>query len=208
MTGNLANEALKKRRGTYETDKVPIMGCVQRNGEVRFKVTRNVQTVVVKPLIEQWVAPDSIIYTDDYNIYNFLEKAEHYTHKVVCHSAGQYAIDLDGDGINETHCNTQEGLWSLLRPWIRPHRGINKRYLAFYVVPCQFFYNLKRLSTIQQIRRVISLASPPWEGLLKNCAEYRSFGKLLNLDSTILSKSVKNKIITRTTFLYRKEKSL
>ena len=32
-----------------------------------------------------------------------------YGHKQVCHSAGEYARDEDGDGFHEVHVNTMEG---------------------------------------------------------------------------------------------------
>ena len=72
---------------------------------------------------------------DEYAIYNFLDQSTAYQHQTVCHSRKEYAIDLDGDGINETHCNTQEEICSLVRPWIRGARGVNKRYLALYLAP-------------------------------------------------------------------------
>jgi hypothetical protein len=31
----------------------------------------------------------------------------------------------DGDGFCEVHVNTMEGFCSLLRSWLRPHRGIS-----------------------------------------------------------------------------------
>lgn len=149
---------LKKRgRGTYETEKVPILGIVQRQGNIHLEVTKNVKTSTVQPIINSVVAPNTTIYTDEYNIYNFLDRSDQYSHLTVCHSKGEYALDLDGDGIYETHSNTQEGAWSLLRPWLRPHRGINKMYLPLYVAPCEYFYNRRHLTPIQQIRSVISI---------------------------------------------------
>ena len=35
----------------------------------------------------------------------------------------------DGDGFDEIHVNTMEGFWSLLRSWLRPHRGISQEKL-------------------------------------------------------------------------------
>ena len=90
-------------------------------------------------------------------IYNFLKKSDDYTHLTVCHSKGEYALDFDGDGKCEVHSNTQEGIWSLLRPWIRPHRGINKKYLPLYVASCEFFYNRRHLTPAEQVRSVISI---------------------------------------------------
>ena len=127
---------------------------VQRQGDVHFEVTKNVQTASVQPIIEQTIASNTTIYTDEYNIYNFLDRSNHYTHVTVCHSKG---LDLDGDGKYETHSNTQEGIWSLLRPWLRPYRGINKMYLPLYVASCEFFYNRKNLTPSQQVRKVISI---------------------------------------------------
>src|SRR5439155_14300044 len=46
---------------------------------------------------------------------------------------GEYARDDDGDGFHEVHVNTMEGFWSLLRSWLRPHRGISQDNLPLYL---------------------------------------------------------------------------
>jgi len=43
----------------------------------------------------------------------------------------------DGDGFCEVHVNTMEGFCSLLRSWLRPHRGISKEKLP--PISCAFF---------------------------------------------------------------------
>lgn len=60
----------------------------------------------------------------------------------VNHGEGEYARDADGDGINEVHVNTMEGFWSLLRSWIRPHRGISQRPLPLYIGFFQAMHNI------------------------------------------------------------------
>ena len=67
-----------------------------------------------------------------------------YRHKTVCHSQGEYARDEDGDGFHEVHIKTQEGIWSLLRAWLRPHRGISMDKLPIYVGFFEFVFNAKR----------------------------------------------------------------
>ena len=42
------------------------------------------------------------------------------------------------------HVNTQEGIWSVLRSWLRPHRGIALNKLAIYVGFFEFVYNTKK----------------------------------------------------------------
>lgn len=85
----------------------------------------NVQQKTIQPAIAATVAPDSLIHTDEYDIYARLP-AWGYRHKTVCHGRGEYARDEDGDGFCEVHVNTREGVWSLLRSWLRPHRGISQ----------------------------------------------------------------------------------
>jgi len=130
-------------RGTLANEKPPILGMVQRGGELIMRVLPNVQQETIKPIITKFIAPKTLIYTDEYNIYNRL-KQWNYEHKTVCHSKGEYARDEDGDGFHEVHVNTQEGIWSLLRSWLRPHRGVCQEHLPKYVGFFQFVHNLRK----------------------------------------------------------------
>ena len=93
---------------------------IQRGGEVVIQMLEKVQQVTIEPIIRATIAPNTLIHTDEYTIYHRLAEWG-YTHKSVCHSAGEYARDEDGDGFCEVHVNTIEGFWSLLRSWLRPH---------------------------------------------------------------------------------------
>ena len=64
--------------------------------------------------------------------------------KSVNHSAGEYAHDEDGDGFHEVHVNTLEGFWSLLRSWLRPHRGISQEKLLCYLGFFEVIHNVRR----------------------------------------------------------------
>ena len=57
---------------------------------------------------------------------------------------GEYARDDDGDGFHEVHVNTLEGFWSLLRSWLRPHRGISQEKLPLYLGFFEFVHNARR----------------------------------------------------------------
>nr|VFJ74612.1 MAG: hypothetical protein BECKFM1743C_GA0114222_108002 [Candidatus Kentron sp. FM]VFK23389.1 MAG: hypothetical protein BECKFM1743B_GA0114221_109222 [Candidatus Kentron sp. FM] len=61
-----------------------------------------------------------------------------------CHSHGEYARDEDGDGLCEVHVNTMEGFWSLLRSWLRPHRGISQELLPDYLGFFEFVPNVRQ----------------------------------------------------------------
>ena len=103
----------------------------------------NVQQATIKPVITAAVAPGTLVHTDEYATYARLT-AWGYGHKTVCHARGEYARDEDGDGFCEVHVNTMEGLWSLLRSWLRPHRGISQDKLPLYLGFFQFVHNARR----------------------------------------------------------------
>jgi len=89
------------------------------------------------------VTPGTLVHTDEYSIYARLP-AWRYRHKTVCHGRSEYARDEDGDGFCEVHVNRIEGFWSLLRSWLRPHRGISQDKLPLYLGFFQFVHNARR----------------------------------------------------------------
>ena len=52
--------------------------------------------------------------------------------------------DEDGDGFCEVHVNTIEGFWSLLRSWLRPHRGVSQEKLPLYLGFFEFVHNVRK----------------------------------------------------------------
>src|SRR5689334_6294062 len=130
-------------RGTLEKEKPPILDLIQRDGQVVLRMLPNVKQKTIKPVITTVVAKDTMIYTDEYSIYARLPMWG-YRHKTVCHSRGEYARDEDGDGFHEVHVNTMEGCWSLLRSWLRPHRGISQEKLPIYLGFFQFVHNARK----------------------------------------------------------------
>ena len=133
----------KPGRGTLAKEKPPIFGMIQRGGEVVLQMLANVKQATIAPLVKSTVTPGTLIFTDEYKIYARLITWE-YQHKSVCHAQGEYARDEDGDGFHEVHVNTMEGFWSLLRSWLRPHRGISQAKLPLYLGFFEFVHNARR----------------------------------------------------------------
>jgi transposase-like protein len=124
-------------------EKPPIFGMIQRGGQVVIRMLADVKQKTIGPVIEALIARGTRVYTDEYDIYSRLEKWG-YEHKSICHSRGEYARDDDGDGFCEIHVNTMEGFWSLLRSWLRPHRGISQENLPLYLGFFQFVHNVRQ----------------------------------------------------------------
>lgn len=130
-------------RGTAQSEKNSILGMVSHTGAIALQVLENVKQTTIRPIIEGRIAREACIYTDEYNIYNRVTQWG-YQHKKVQHAQKEFARDENGDGLCEVHCNTIEGIWSLLRSWLRPHRGVSQEKLPLYVVFFEWLYNLKK----------------------------------------------------------------
>lgn len=125
-----------------EKDKPPGVGMIERGGAVVIRLLANVQPATIAPLIRSTIALGTTVYPDEYNIYSRLPDWG-YTRKSVKHSHGEYARDEDGDGVCEVPVNTIEGFWSLLRSWLRPHRGISQEQLPLYLSFFEFVHNAR-----------------------------------------------------------------
>jgi transposase-like protein len=116
---------------------------IQRGGQLVIRMLADVKQKTIGPLIRRTIAPGTSVFTDEYDIYSRLPQWG-YTHHTVCHAAGEFARDDDGDGFCEVHVNTLEGFWSLLRSWLRPHRGISQERLPLYLGFFEFVHNVRR----------------------------------------------------------------
>jgi transposase len=128
---------------TAVTPSISLLSMMQRGGQVVINLMANVKQKTIEPFIKETIVPGTLLYTDEYSIYARL-CAWGYEHKSVNHGRGEYARDEDGDGFCEVHVNTMEGFWSLLRSWLRPHRGISQEKLPFYLGFFEFVHNVRK----------------------------------------------------------------
>lgn len=133
----------KSGRGTLEKDRPPVFGTIQRGGQVVSNRLAKVTQKTIEPFIKDTIVPGTRVYTDEYSIYARLQ-VWGYEHKSVNPGRGEFARDEDGDGFGEVPVNTMEGFWSLLRSWLRPHRGISQEKLPFYLGFFEFVHNVRK----------------------------------------------------------------
>ena len=134
-----------KRRGhgTYEKDRPPIVGTKGReSGLLRLRLVLQTDAATLSAHVHQFTLPTSTVYTDGWRGYNHIQRAR----EIVCHKDGEWARDADGDGLYEIHTNTIEGVWTTLRNFLRPFRGVHKKFLAGYIAISEFVMNLKTVS--------------------------------------------------------------
>lgn len=140
-----ANQAVG--HGTWETDRPPVPGVIgRRSKRLWLRVGRRSGSAeLVDATVLPATEPGAMVYTDDWNGYNPLSRNNR-GHATVNHNRGEFARDDDGDGIREVHCNTMEGIWTGLRNFLRPFRGVNKVYLEQYAIMFEWSFNLKAVT--------------------------------------------------------------
>jgi transposase-like protein len=110
----------------YWERKANVFGAVERSGRIRASVVPNSRASVLEPLAREYVLPGSLIYTDEYSVYERLGK-KGYRHRRIRHSAKVY---VQGD----VHTQTIDGFFGLLKNAIRGvHHGVSHKWLQGYV---------------------------------------------------------------------------
>lgn len=134
-----------KRRGhgTYDNDRPPIAGTIGRESrQVRLRVVSRTDKETLCAHVHTFTKVGAQVYTDEWQSYDHILRP----HATVCHGVREWARDDDADGVREVHINSAEGMWTTVRNFLRPLRGVHKRYLCGYIAICEFTINHKCIS--------------------------------------------------------------
>lgn len=130
--------------------KTPVLGIVERNGEVFAKKVTNTSHKYVMPVIQNIVAKDATIITDAFPVYQRLDVT--YKHFIIDHSKGSYAH-------GSIHTNTIEGFWSLLkRGVIGIYHYVSYKHMNAYCNEFAYRYNTRKVTDPQRFQYSLTLA--------------------------------------------------
>lgn len=134
-------------QGRSTKTKKPVLGMVERGGNVSAQVVDDTTKATVQGAIEAKVVPGSTVMTDEYKAYRGLSKT--YSHQYVQHSAKQYVNGM-------AHTNTMEGFWSLLKRGIDGiYHHVSFKHLQRYVDEFVLRYNSRQQGTSQRFYFVL-----------------------------------------------------
>ena len=132
--GGSRRNTRKGRPGMDTPHKAAVLGIAQRKGRVVAVTVPNVKRLTVKPHIEEFVLPESTIYTDEYAVYNPLKRYG-YQHRRVRHAEKIY---VSGD----VQTQTIDGFWSLVKRGIGGvYHSVSKKQLQGYLNEYAWRYN-------------------------------------------------------------------
>lgn len=122
------------KRGRGASGKTPVLGIVERQGDLKADVVENMEKKTVMPIIQENIELKSTVYTDEFQSYASMNKAG-FEHDYIQHGIKEYVR-------GEVHTNTIEGFWSQLKRSIHgTYHSVSPKHLQFYVDEFAWRYN-------------------------------------------------------------------
>lgn len=144
------DKKVEASQGRSFKDKTPVLGLLQRNGDVKAFVVADTKAKTIQPIIKRNVAKDSVFISDEWHAYNGLHS--HYDHHVVDHSKKQY-VDFEN---SEIHSNSIENFWSILK---RGYNGIynwwSRKHMQRYVNEFVFRFNKRSYTQFERFNALL-----------------------------------------------------
>lgn len=136
-----------KKAGTGYIHKVPVLGFLQRGGNVQTYIPTGVSGLILKPIIRENIQPGSILMTDGFGAYSGLNKD--YQHEVINHEKDEYVR-------GEFHTNSIEGFWSQLKRGIYGiYHQVSPKHLHRYCNEFAYRYNTRRQTEVERFDHAI-----------------------------------------------------
>jgi transposase-like protein len=132
--GKDKNKHADKRSGVRgPSGKLPVVGAVERKGNVVARVVKHTDAATLHGFIREAVSTKvRLVATDDARGYLGLKG---YPHEAVRHSQGEYVVGA-------VHTQTIDGFWSLIKRGIMgTFHKVSAKYLPLYVAEFEFRYN-------------------------------------------------------------------
>ena len=162
-------------QGRSTVTKTPVFGMMERSevvnadGEtefmsyVRAMVVENTNRATLEPIIGQFIAEGSTVFTDELNSYNHLKEMG-YEHKICNHGALQFVCD------GEVYTNNIEGFWSHFRRMISGcYHDVSDEHLQSYIDEAVYRWNTRKASQTERFSDMFAQSI----GLIKKWTEIK-----------------------------------
>jgi len=133
------------------THRVPVVGVVQRDGDVRFKMMERLTSDRLAEVLAENADLSCRLITDEFPAYKRVGKAFEGGHESVTHSAGEYCR-----AGTDIHSNTIESVFSLIRRGVMgTFHSVSRKHLPNYLNEFQFRWNTRKMNDGQRVAKAI-----------------------------------------------------
>lgn len=151
-------------QGRSTKTKTPVFGMMERTEIVNVKgntefmsyahamVVKKTDKATLVPIIQQFVADGSAVFTDELSAYNSLS-ALGYKHQICNHSAMEFVVD------GNIYTNNIEGFWSHFRRMITGcYHDVSDEHLQSYIDEACFRWNTRKMTESERFTMMFSKA--------------------------------------------------
>jgi transposase len=136
----------KGKRGRGAGGKVAVFGILKRGGRVYTMVAPDLRREMLMPVIREKVVPDSVVYTDSYNVYDSLDVSEFHHHRI------NHSDQFVREGHN--HINGIENFWNQAKRTLSRYNGIPRAHFHLFLKEAEFRFNYGSPATqLRQLKR-------------------------------------------------------
>jgi transposase-like protein len=133
------------------TEKAPVLGMVQRGGDVRFKAMQRLTAEQIAGALAVNADQTCRVITDEFSAYKTPGKYFAGGHETVKHSLNEYVRPG-----TDVHTNTIEGVFSLLQRGVMgTFHSVSRKHLPNYLNEFQFRWNTRKLDDGERVSRVV-----------------------------------------------------
>ena len=145
------DKKVKNSQGRSFKDKTPVMGILEREGEIRVFKVANTEIESLQPMLEQHIEEGTPLMTDEWSGYNNAGVKFH--HQIVRHSAKEYVNGM-------VHTNGCENFWSLLkRGYVGIYHQMSRKHLDRYCLEFSFRFNSRNLTDQERFHKTLTLTT-------------------------------------------------
>ncbi|WP_199142051.1 IS1595 family transposase [Pedobacter sp. ASV12] len=145
-----AGKKVEGSQGRSAIDKKPVLGILQRDGEVRTFVVDETSSETLTNIMVENIAVGTDVITDSYNSYNGLQQT--FEHTKIKHTEGNYIT------VGDRHTNSIEGFWSQLkRGIIGIYHNVSHKHLHRYCHEFGYRYNTRKTEDVLRFDSAIKL---------------------------------------------------
>ncbi|MBC3789450.1 IS1595 family transposase [Spirosoma utsteinense] len=136
LKGNSAAVDVNVKRGRGSQKKTPVVGIVERDGNVIAEVMKTLTHANLKKMVQKYVdGEDAVLITDTYKGYSRFDK-------IIEHVQIDHSVAYSYKGVNT---NTIESFWAIIKRGIMgQYHQVSVKYLPNYISEFVFKYNNRK----------------------------------------------------------------
>jgi transposase-like protein len=144
------NKKVPNSQGRSWKDKVPVLGMLERGGNLITQVIPNTRQNTLEPIIRAYIEKGSNVYTDEW--YRHSNLSENYNHQWINHCAKRYVS-------GRTTTNSIESIWSHLKRMVYGiYHWVSKKHLSKYVDEFTLRFNTREYGDQDRFNLALSSA--------------------------------------------------